>query len=227
MDIALLVFDGFSGLDAFGPAEVLVRLPGARLHVVGTSTAAVRTDTGRLTVSVDHALADCPAPDVVVVPGGPGTFVAGRDEQLLAWLTAAHAQATRTLTVCSGSVLLAATGVLVGRRVATSWFVRGQLERFGAVFAEGERFVRDGRTLSAAGSTAGLDAALQLAGELAGPDVARAVQLGLEYDPQPPFDPIDPASAPPQLQALADELGAASNEPRWTELIATLSGPQA
>lgn len=214
MDIALLAFNGMSALDGVGPYEVLVRLPGSRLSIVGSETGVVRMETGALGLGVDRTLSELPRPDIVIVPGGPGVFAAAADVELMAWLRQAFSSARSTLTVCSGSVLLAATGLLEGRRVATSWHVRDQLARFGAQFAP-DRVVETDRLYTAAGATAGIDAALLLAAAVAGEQVARAIQLGLEYAPEPPFDSGDPSVASPELRALCAQVGIAATTAEW------------
>jgi len=190
MDIAILLFDRFTALDAVGPYEVLSRLPGARVTFVGRSTGPVRTDTGALAITVDGLLADHAAPDIVVVPGGPGT-----DDVV------ADAASTWTTSVCTGSLVLAAAGLLDGRRATSHWLA---LDRLAALGAEPtlERVVVDGKVVTAAGVSSGIDMALTLAARVAGDDVAQAIQLGIEYDPQPPFDAGSPAKAPQPIVDL-------------------------
>ncbi|WP_333773255.1 DJ-1/PfpI family protein [Streptomyces sp. IBSBF 3136] len=198
MQIAVVVYDGFTALDAVGPYEILVRTPGAETVFVGERTGAVRTDTGALGIVADRSLAEVTRPDVVVVPGGPGQSALMEHRPLLDWLRAVDATSTWTASVCTGSLLLAAAGLLEGRRATSHWLALGQLERFGARPAE-ERVVFDGKYVTAAGVSAGIDMGLTLLGRIAGDDVARTVQLATEYDPRPPYDAGSPRKAPAHL----------------------------
>ncbi len=201
MQIAIVLYDRFTALDAIGPYEVLGRLPGAELTFAAAQPGPVRSDTGRLALVADAALADLPAPDVVVVPGGPGQTALMDDAPLRDWLRAADAASTWTTSVCTGSLLLAAAGLLQGRRATSHWLALEELRDHGAE-PVAERVVEDGKVLTAAGVTAGIDMALHLVAREVGPEVAQAIQLGIEYDPQPPFDAGSPRSAPPQLVEL-------------------------
>ncbi|MDX2592175.1 DJ-1/PfpI family protein [Streptomyces sp. WI03-4A] len=198
MQIAVVVYDGFTALDAVGPYEMLVRAPGAETVFVAERPGAVRTDTGALGIVADRSLAEVTRPDVVVVPGGPGQSALMEHRPLLDWLRAADATSTWTASVCTGSLLLAAAGLLEGRRATSHWLALEQLERFGARPAE-ERVVVDGKYVTAAGVSAGIDMGLTLLGRIAGDDVARTVQLATEYDPQPPYDAGSPRKAPAHL----------------------------
>jgi len=200
MQIAVVLYDRFTMLDAVGPYEVLSRLPGAELTFAAAQPGAVRADTGRGALVADAALAELPAPDVVVVPGGPGQTALMDDEPLLSWLRAADAASTWTTSVCTGSLLLAAAGLLAGRRATTHWLALEQLAAFGAE-PTAERVVVDGKHVTAAGVSAGIDMALALVDRIAGEQVAQAIQLGIEYDPQPPFAAGSPRSAPPETVA--------------------------
>ncbi|MFE9494061.1 DJ-1/PfpI family protein [Streptomyces collinus] len=198
MQIAVVVYDGFTALDAVGPYEMLVRAPGAETVFVAERPGAVRTDTGALGIVADRSLAEVTRPDVVVVPGGPGQSALMEHRPLLDWLRAADATSTWTASVCTGSLLLAAAGLLEGRRATSHWLALEQLERFGARPAE-ERVVVDGKYVTAAGVSAGIDMGLTLLGRIAGDDVARTVQLATEYDPRPPYDAGSPRKAPAHL----------------------------
>ena len=201
MQIAIPLFDRFTALDAVGPYEVLSRLPGARVDFVVAEPGVVRTDTRMLAVQVELGLDDVPAPDVVVVPGGIGSRDALADERLLAWVRAAHAQSQYTTSVCTGSLILAAAGVLDGVDATTHWLATDVLESLGARPVS-ERFVERGKVITAAGVSAGLDMALRLAERIAGADVAQAIQLAIEYDPDPPFDSGSPSKASDEVRAL-------------------------
>lgn len=195
MEIAIPLYHRLTALDAVGPYEVLARLPGARVTFVGHEPGPVRTDVGSLGLVVDAAFEELPSPDVVVVPGGPGQADLMEDERLLSWLVTAHDSTTWTASVCTGSLLLGAAGLLEGRRATSHWLALEQLRAFGAEPVQG-RTVVDGKVVTAAGVSAGIDMALELLGRIAGPEVAQAVQLGIEYDPQPPFDAGTPDRAP-------------------------------
>jgi transcriptional regulator GlxA family with amidase domain len=190
---------------------VLRALPGAELRFVARRTGALRVDSGAFGIVVDHALADVPRPDVFVVPGGlEGTFAAAQDARITDWVREAHEHAAWSCSVCTGSLILGAAGLLKGRRATTHWAAASILEQHGATYIP-ERVVEDGRVITAAGVSAGIDMALALAARLADEDAARAIQLGIEYDPQPPFDAGSPAKAGPAIveRALA-ALGAAA-----------------
>ncbi|MFC8944454.1 DJ-1/PfpI family protein [Streptomyces rochei] len=198
MQIAIVLFDRFTALDAVGPYETLGRLPDAETVFVAEQAGPVRTDTGNLALTADRTLADVPAPDIVVVPGGPGQTPQMENAALLDWLRAADATSTWTTSVCTGSLLLAAAGLLKGRRATSHWLALDILGRFGAE-PTGERVVTDGNYVTAAGVSSGIDMGLTLLGRIAGDDHARAVQLLTEYDPQPPYDAGSPEKAPAHL----------------------------
>jgi transcriptional regulator GlxA family with amidase domain len=201
MDIAILLYDRFTALDAIGPYEVLSRLPGATLRFLAADAGLVRTDNGTLTVAVEHSLADVPHPDIVLVPGGPGEVAARAGRPVLEWLRSADQTSTWTASVCTGSLILAAAGLLEGRRATSHWLALEELGRLGATPVS-ERVVFDGKLVTAAGVSAGIDMALALAARVAGERVAEAIQLGIEYDPKPPFDAGSPGKAPPELVEL-------------------------
>ncbi len=195
MQIAILLFDRLTALDAIGPYEVLSRLPEARTTFVAEQPGPKRTDTQQLALHADAALEDLAQPDLIVVPGGPGQSALMDDGPLHAWLRAAAARDAWVASVCTGSLVLAAAGLLTGRRATTHWTALAELERLGAIAVQ-ERYVFDGNLVTAAGVSAGIDMALALAARIAGEHVAQAIQLGIEYDPDPPFDSGSPATAP-------------------------------
>ncbi|HEU4976188.1 MAG TPA: DJ-1/PfpI family protein [Baekduia sp.] len=197
MDIAIPIFDDFTALDAIGPYEVLSRI-GARVRFVAGRPGPVRTDNGMLQVVAEAALEDIPRPEVVVVPGGVGVRALTGDARWLDWLRAAHATSTWTTSVCTGSLLLGAAGILDGLRATSHWLELEALRGYGAEPAS-ERVVVQGKVVTAAGVSAGIDMALTLAARIAGEDAACAIQLVLEYDPQPPFACGSLAGAPPEL----------------------------
>jgi putative intracellular protease/amidase len=201
MKIAIPVFDRITALDAIGPYEVLSRLPGAEVVFVGFEPGPVRTDTRMLALYADAALEDLPEPDIVVHPGGFGTRRLMHDERMLDWLRRAHETTTWTTSVCTGSLVLAGAGLLDGLDATTHWAARDILEERGARYVP-ERFVEQGKIVTAAGVSAGIDMALHLAARIAGDDVAQAIQLSIEYDPQPPFDSGSIAKAPAAIVEL-------------------------
>jgi putative intracellular protease/amidase len=201
VQIAFLLYDGFTALDAVGPYEVLSRLPGAQVKFVASEPGPKITETHSLTMVADHSLADVPEPEVLMVPGGFGTRALLENEELLDWLRGAHEQTTWTTSVCTGSLLLGAAGILKGLRATTHWAVVDRLAEFGAIPTR-ERVVEEGKVVTAAGVSSGIDMGLRLAERIAGEDMAKAIQLGIEYDPDPPFDSGSPDSAPPHLVEL-------------------------
>jgi transcriptional regulator GlxA family with amidase domain len=172
----------------------------------------VRTDNDMLGLQADAALADLPAPDVVVVPGGFGSRAMLNDDELLGWLRTAHQTSTWTTSVCTGSLLLAAAGLLDGLEATTHWTARDTLDRLGARYVQ-RRVVQQGKIVTAAGVSAGIDMALTLAAQIAGDEVAQVIQLYIEYDPQPPFDAGSPAKAPAGVLDLARRTGASEQVP--------------
>ncbi|MEU9389878.1 DJ-1/PfpI family protein [Streptomyces sp. NPDC048324] len=201
MQIAIVLFDGFTALDAVGPYETLGRLPDSETVFVAERTGPVRTDNALLALTAHRTLAEVPRPDVVVVPGGPGQTGQMDNEALLDWIRAADATSAWTTSVCTGSLLLAAAGLLQGRRATSHWLALDELKRFGAE-PTGERVVTDGKYVTAAGVSSGIDMGLALVGRIAGDFVAQAVQLGIEYDPQPPYDAGAPQKAPADVVEL-------------------------
>ncbi|MFD7667533.1 DJ-1/PfpI family protein [Streptomyces sp. NPDC059788] len=200
MQIAILLYDGFTALDAVGPYEVLSRLPGAQTVLVAERTGEHRDGSGTLALTADAALADVTAPDLLVVPGGPGQAALMDDGPLHDWLRAADTRTTWTTSVCTGSLLLAAAGLLKGRRATSHWLALDQLPAYGAE-PTGERVVFDGKYVTAAGVSSGIDMGLALAGRIAGDTYAQTLQLGIEYDPQPPYDAGSPEKAPAEITA--------------------------
>jgi putative intracellular protease/amidase len=201
MNIAILLYDRLTALDAIGPYEVLSRLPGASVTFVGAEPGPVRTDNGMLTLLAERSLDDVAAPDIVLVPGGPGEVAARAGEAVLDWLREAHETSTWTTSVCTGSLILAAAGLLDGKRATGHWLALEELGRLGAE-PVAERVVFDGKIVTAAGVSAGIDMALTLAGRIAGASVAQAIQLGIEYDPQPPYEAGSPQTAPAEIVEL-------------------------
>ena len=201
MQIAVFLYDRVTALDAVGPYEVLSRIPGASTVFVGERLEPVRTDIGSLGLHVDATLDEVPAPDIVLVPGGIGQQAHMTDGPVHEWLRAADASSTWTTSVCTGSLVLAAAGLLDGRRATSHWVRRDELASYGAV-PTADRVVTDGKYVTAAGVSAGIDMGLTLAAAIAGEEHARAIQCGIEYDPAPPFDTGSPEKAGPEITEL-------------------------
>lgn len=201
MKIAILVFDGITALDAIGPYEVLRSVPGWEVQFVGKEKGEVRTDSGALGLSADHAIAEVDAADIVLVPGGAGNRPLLEDEEVLDWLRRLDAGTKWTTSVCTGSMVLGAAGLLEGKRATCHWAFLDDLSEYGVEPVQ-SRYVEDGKIITAAGVSAGIDMALHLVGQEVGPELAQAVQLGIEYDPQPPFDAGSPDKAPAPIVEL-------------------------
>jgi putative intracellular protease/amidase len=187
MQIAALVFDALTPLDIVGPVEVLARLPGVDVVIVGRERGLVRDPRTHWALEAEAGYAEVTRPDVLVIPGGAGVRPLCADEPTLDWVRRAHQTATWTTSVCTGSLLLGAAGLLRGLVATTHWASRDQLEQYGARYVE-ERVVTQGKIITSAGVSSGIDMALALAARIAGDDIARGVQLSIEYDPRPPFD---------------------------------------
>jgi putative intracellular protease/amidase len=211
MLITIPLYDRFTALDAVGPYEVLSRLPGAEVVFVAEEAGPVRTDTRALTLVAERALADVDACDVVVVPGGPGTREMLEPQPLHDWLRTIDATTEWTTSVCTGALLLGAAGLLDGLEATTHWSAFDILATLGARPTE-RRVVPQGKVVTAAGVSAGIDMALWLAAQIAGDEVAKAIQLGIEYDPQPPFDSGSAAKASPETMELV-RLATSSSPP--------------
>jgi len=202
MNIAIPIFDGITALDAIGPYEVLSRLDGAQVHFLALEPGPVRTENGMLALTADGALGDVPHPDVIVVPGGYGTRAVMRDEQVLGWVRAAHESSQWTTSVCTGALVLGAAGILDGLEATTHWMLLDKLGELGASPVS-RRVVEQGKVITAAGVSSGIDMALTLAARIAGADMAQAIQLAIEYDPEPPFDSGSTSKASPEVLELA------------------------
>jgi putative intracellular protease/amidase len=204
MNIAILLYDRLTALDAIGPYEVLSRLPGAQVTFTAQEAGPVRTDNGMLTILAEKAIDDVQMPDILLVPGGPGEVATRAGGPVLDWVRTVHETTSWTTSVCTGSLVLAAAGLLNGKRATSHWLALEQLARLGARPVS-ERVVFDGKIVTAAGVSAGIDMALSLAARIGGDHLAQAIQLGIEYDPQPPFDAGSPAKAPAELVSLLRE----------------------
>ncbi len=204
MDIAIPIFEGITALDAIGPYEVLSRLPGGRVRFVAIAPGTYRTDNRQLALVADEPLAAVPHPEIVLVPGGFGTRALMTEKRLLDWLRTAHETSQWTTSVCTGSLLLGAAGILNGLEATTHWLSLDRLAELGARPVE-RRVVEQGKVITAAGVSSGIDMALTLAARIAGDEVAQAIQLGIEYDPQPPFAAGSPRTAPAHVVERARE----------------------
>lgn len=215
MQVAIGLYPGYTALDAIGPYQVLTQVPGIEVIVCAERTGRLTDDDGLLHLDVEHTFADVPAPDVTLVPGGFVTRVLARDgDPIVDWIAATHETTTWTTSVCTGALLLGAAGLLDGVDATTHWLAYDELASYGAI-PTAERVVRRGKVWTAAGVSAGIDLALALVAEAHGTEIAQAVQLGIEYDPQPPFDAGAPDKAPPEVA----ELVRAFNEHRTAAIL--------
>jgi putative intracellular protease/amidase len=189
MNIAILIFDDLTALDAIGPYEVLAAIPDANVTFVGETRGMKRTHHGSLGLYADRAIDEITRTAILVVPGGFGEEQVRAKPAMLEWLRAIHATTQWTTSVCTGALILGAAGILNGLEATTHWAARDQLRQFGATPVT-QRIVEQGKVITAAGVSAGIDMALHLTRRLAGDDVAHAIQIGTEYDPQPPFDGV-------------------------------------
>ena len=185
-EMAILLYDRMTVLDAIGPYEVLRSVPGVRVRFVAKQAGLIKPDSGLQMLNAEAGIADVKSADVLVVPGGDPSGPM-RDPAILQWVRDIHETTTWTTSVCTGSMILGAAGLLKGRRATTHWIA---MDRLPAVGAEpvNERVVRDGKIITAAGVSSGLDMALSLLALTHGEEMARAIQLFIEYDPHPPFD---------------------------------------
>jgi putative intracellular protease/amidase len=193
--IAILLYDRMTALDAIGPYEVLSRLPGAEVVFTAEKPGLVRTDTGFLELQAARGIDEVAEADLLLVPGGPGDVALRERAPVLAWIRRIHEGTRFTTSVCTGSLILGAAGLLKGLRATTHWTRLEVLREFGAE-PTGERVVEQGKIVTAAGVSAGIDMALHLVRSIAGDALAQGIQLGIEYDPQPPFDAGSPQKAP-------------------------------
>jgi putative intracellular protease/amidase len=208
MDIAIPLYDRFTALDAIGPYEVLSRLPDSRVVFVGAEAGPYKTDNGMLTILAEASIDELPEPEILCVPGGWGTREAIDDERLVSWIRQAHETTEWTTSVCTGSLLLAAAGILDGLNATSHWLELDTLGEMGAR-PTGQRVVQEGKVVTAAGVSSGIDMALFLMAKIAGEEFAKMIQLMIEYDPQPPFDAGSPSKAPAEIVERLRELAAA------------------
>jgi len=210
--IGMLIFPGLTQLDMTGPHEVLARLPNTKVHLVAHTMAPVKTDRG-MEIVPTMTLADCPQLDLVMVPGGPGQQDLMEDGAVLAFLQTQARGAKYVTSVCTGSLVLGAAGLLKGKRATSHWAAIDHLKPLGAIPVS-ERVVTDGNIITGAGVASGIDFALAVAAVLEGEEVARQIQLQIEYDPAPPFNSGSPGTASADIVALVRSRLAVLNEQR-------------
>jgi transcriptional regulator GlxA family with amidase domain len=211
MEIVFLFYEGMTALDAIGPHEILCRLPGSKVYRAAKHPGAIKTDS-QLVLTAETFLFDITSADILVVPGA-GNATSLRDHpDILDWIQSIHKTTTWTTSVCTGSLILGAAGILSGLRATTHWAAFDRLKAWGAIPTD-ERVVKDGKVMTAAGVSAGIDMALTLAAEIAGVSFAQAIQLGIEYDPAPPFDVGSPEKANPVILDALRARMVASFEP--------------
>jgi transcriptional regulator GlxA family with amidase domain len=209
MQIAIGLFPGFTALDAIGPYQVFTQLPDAEVVLCAAEEGVVSDDNGLLRLNVSHSFDAVDSPDIIVVPGGFITRRLARDgDPIVDWVARVHPRTTYTTSVCTGALLLGAAGLLEGLEATTHWFAYDELAKYGAIPTE-QRVVGRGKIWTAAGVSAGIDLALTLVAETHGADMSKAVQLGIEYDPQPPYDAGAPSKAPPEILKLVRSASAA------------------
>jgi cyclohexyl-isocyanide hydratase len=212
LQIGILVFPGVQQLDLTGPYEVFASLPEAKVHLIWKDRAPINSATG-LVLGPTMTFSECPVLDVICVPGGGGVNALLQDAEVLSFLRAQAARARYVTSVCTGSLVLGAAGLLKGRKATTHWFSHDFLEKFGAIPVHG-RVVRDGNLITAGGVTAGIDFGLAVVAELVGRAEAEAIQLGLEYAPEPPFTAGTPEEAPAAVLATVRERLASTRKAR-------------
>ena len=204
--IAIVLYPGFTALDFIGPYDVLRWLPDTEIRFVWHEPGPITADSGVLVIGATHSFAETPSPDIILVPGGMTTVEHSRDEVLLDWVRQADRTATWTTSVCSGSIILAAAGLLTGKRATSHWAALPILKSLGVNAVGDERVVHEGQIVTSAGVSAGIDLALWLAGQIGGEDRAKVIQLSMEYDPQPPFDCGHMSKASVKTKAAATAL---------------------
>jgi transcriptional regulator GlxA family with amidase domain len=197
MKIAILLFDNYTALDVVGPYEVLSNIPGAKIYFAAEKPGLYKNNKG-IQISADYSLDEIADPEIVVIPGGFGIDAILDNEKILRWVNTVHKESQWTTSVCSGALLLAAAGILNGRKVITHWNRIEQLKKYPVEIVK-ERYIRDGKIITSAGVSAGIDMALYLTSLVVNENFAKVVQLSMEYDPKPPFDSGSPEKAPKEI----------------------------
>ncbi len=198
MDIAILLYQGVTALDAIGPYEVLASMPDAKVQFVAKEPGVITTHAGVPGLHANMAFSDMPAPDIFLIPGGPDVSHVSGDRETIAWVQQAHKTSTWSTSVCTGALILGAAGILDGLSATTHWMFHDALRDSGATPTL-QRVVREGKVFTAAGVSSGIDMALTLAAAEYGDDIAQEIQLIIEYDPEPPFNAGSPAKAPKHI----------------------------
>jgi transcriptional regulator GlxA family with amidase domain len=197
MKIVILLFDNYTALDVVGPYEVLSRLPSAKILFTGIEKKEYKDSLG-LKILADYTLDEISEADILLIPGGFGIDNLLNNKKIIDWIQRIDATTAWTVSVCSGSILLAAAGLLNGKNCTTHWRRKEQLKKYNVVIKD-ERYVHDGKIVTSAGVSAGIDMALYLISKIVNDKFAMAIQLAIEYDPAPPFDSGSPAKAPAEI----------------------------
>ncbi|GAA2239615.1 hypothetical protein GCM10010232_28180 [Streptomyces amakusaensis] len=207
VDVAVLLYEGFTALDAVGPYESLCRVPGVQVTMVAVKAGPVLTDTRDMEIVATKSLRQVPRPDVMVIPGGGGAgmYAVLENTRILDWVRRAHRHTLWTTSVCAGAAILGKAGLMRGVPATTHWALRDYLKEVGAIDTPG-RFVESGKIITAAGISAGIDMGLYLASRLSDERVGRALELALEYDPEPPFGTGSPGKTDAETRTLALKL---------------------
>lgn len=211
MKVVILLFEDLTALDAIGPYEVMSRVPGWEIQFVAQTAGPQRTDAGVTSIEATASIDQVDSADILLIPGGPGTRPQLKDEPLLEWVRKVSATAKWTTSVCTGSLVLAAAGLLEGKRATTHWLSLERLAEYGAI-PTSDRVVFEDPIVTAAGVSSGIDMALALVGREVAPQLAEAMQLAIEYDPQPPYDSGSPHKAAPEIIDVVTQ-GAAQRDP--------------
>ena len=197
LKIAILLFDNFTAFDVVGPYEVLSKIPNSKVYLVAVKHGLYK-DVKGLQMSADYSLKDIDNPDILIIPGGFGIDSLLNNQEIISWIQNAHISSKWTVSVCSGALLLGAAGILKDCKATTHWNRKEQLAKYGANI-QNERYVKDGKIITSAGVSAGIDMSLYLLSLIVNENYAKAVQLGMEYDPKPPFDSGSPEKAPKEI----------------------------
>jgi transcriptional regulator GlxA family with amidase domain len=197
IEIAILLFDDYAALDVVGPYEVLSKIPNSRIRMVAVKSGLYK-DLKGLKISADYSLKEIKNPDILIIPGGFGIDSILDNQEIIEWIKNAHKTSKWTVSVCSGALLLGAAGILKDCKATTHWNRKAQLAKYG-VNVQNERYIKDGKIITSAGVSAGIDMSLYLLSLVVSENFAKAIQLGIEYDPKPPFDAGSPEKAPKEM----------------------------
>lgn len=197
LEIAILLFDDYAALDVVGPYEVLSKIPNSTIHMVAVKPGLYKDAKG-LQISADYSLKEIMSPDILIIPGGFGIDSLLNNQEVIEWVQNVHKTSRWTVSVCSGALLLGAAGILKDCKATTHWNRKAQLAKYG-VNVQNERYIKDGKIITSAGVSAGIDMSLYLLSLVVSENFAKAIQLGIEYDPKPPFDAGSPEKAPKEM----------------------------